>query len=328
MRILKKLVTVVVCAVWCGGSFAADLYDPLVIDSALRVMSIDLTIEDSARDREVPLRVYLPDSSQPAPVILFSHGLGRSSENNPYLGNHWAARGYIAVFMQHLGSDESVWRGALPSQRMTALKAAASAENALLRYKDVATVINQLEVFNADATHVLSARMNLDQIGMSGHSFGAVTTQAVSGQKQPFGLVDYTDRRIDAALAMSPSVPRGGSANRLFASVEIPWLLMTGSHDTAKIGGGSAESRLAVFSALPDGDKYELVLDGAEHSAFSDGVTRRHKKTRNKNHHRVIQAISTAFWDAHLMGNKAAQGWLVGVGAASVLEPGDRWQWK
>lgn len=183
MRILKKLVTVVVCAVWCGGSFAADLYDPLVIDSALRVVSIDLTIEDSARDREVPLRVYLPDSSQPAPLILFSHGLGGSSENNPYLGNHWAARGYIAVFMQHLVSDESVWRGALPGQRMTALKAASSAENALLRYKDVATVINQLEVFNADATHVLNARMNLDQIGMSGHSFGAVTTEAVSRAK-------------------------------------------------------------------------------------------------------------------------------------------------
>ena len=127
---------------------------------------------------------------------------------------------------------------------------------------------------------------------------------------------------------MSPSVPRGGSANRLFATVDIPWLLMTGSKDTAKIGGGSVESRLAVFSALPDGDKYELVLDGAEHSAFSDGVTRRHKKTRNKNHHHVIQAISTAFWDAHLMGNKAAQGWLVGVGATSVLEPEDRWQWK
>jgi len=328
MRFLKELVTVLIFAACSEGAFAADLYDPLIIDSTQRCVSIDLMIEDSERDRELPLRVYLPHSSQPAPVILFSHGLGGSSKNNPYLGNHWAARGYIAVFMQHPGSDESVWRDVLPAQRMAALKEAASARNATLRYKDVSTVIDQLELFNADATHPLSDRMNLGRIGMSGHSFGAVTTQAVSGQKRAFGLIDYTDSRIDAALAMSPSVPRGGSANRVFASVEIPWLLMTGSQDSSKIGGASVESRLAVFPALPDGDKYELVLDGAEHSAFTDAWTRRNEKARNKNHHRVIQAISTAFWDAYLMDDKAAKEWLVGAGTASVLEAGDRWQWK
>jgi len=35
---------------------------------------------------------------------------------------------------------------------------------------------------------------------MSGHSFGAVTTQAVSGQRHPVGG-DLTDKRIKAAFA-------------------------------------------------------------------------------------------------------------------------------
>ncbi|TVS18352.1 MAG: hypothetical protein EA424_11055 [Planctomycetaceae bacterium] len=49
----------------------------------------------------------------------------------------------------------------------------------------------------------------------------------------------------------------------------MPWLLMTGTHDTSPIGGQTVKSRLAVFPALPPGDKYELVLDSAEHSAFT-----------------------------------------------------------
>ena len=52
--------------------------------------------------------------------------------------------------------------------------------------------------------------------------------------------------------------------------MEIPWLLMTGTKDVAPIGEADLESRLAVFPALPPGGKYELVLDDAEHSAFTD----------------------------------------------------------
>jgi len=47
--------------------------------------------------------------------------------------------------------------------------------------------------------------LDLNRIGMSGHSFGAVTTQNVSGQRTPFGPALFTDQRIKAALAMSPN---------------------------------------------------------------------------------------------------------------------------
>ena len=93
--------------------------------------------------------------------------------------------------------------------------------------------------------------------------------QAVSGQKFPMGY-DFTDQRIKAAVAFSPSTPRRGSADKAFGSVSIPWLLMTGTHDEARIGGQTVESRRQVFPSLPKGHKYELVLDKAEHSAFTD----------------------------------------------------------
>ena len=53
---------------------------------------------------------------------------------------------------------------------------------------------------------------------MSGHSFGAITTKAVSGQH--FLAGDFTDARIKAAIAFSPSTPRVGSAHEAFGAGE------------------------------------------------------------------------------------------------------------
>ena len=105
-------------------------------------------------------------------------------------------------------------------------------------------------------------------------------------------------------------------------------MLMTGTKDLAPIGNADMKSRLAVFPALPPGGKYEAVLYGAEHSAFTDRALPGDTERRNPNHHRVILALSTAFWDAQLRGNKAAKAWLDGDGPRSVLERNDQWQRK
>ena len=84
---------------------------------------------------------------------------------------------------------------------------------------------------------------------------------------------------------------------------------------------------LLVYPALPAGSKFELVLNGAEHSAFSDAKFQR-GAARNPNHHKVIEAFSTAFWDAYLKDNAAAKAWLGSSAARKLLEPGDQWQQK
>jgi predicted dienelactone hydrolase len=169
----------------------------------------------------------------------------------------------------------------------------------------------------------------MDRVGMSGHSFGAVTTQAVSGQTFLRGRVSFTDKRIKAAVAFSPSGPQNGAAStNTFDQVKIPWMLMTGTHDVAVIGKTDVKSRLSVFPALPPGGKYELLLDKAEHSAFSERALPGDKEKRNPNHHRVILALSTAFWDAYLREDASAKTWLDGDGPGKLLEAGDRWQKK
>ena len=161
---------------------------------------------------------------------------------------------------------------------------------------------------------------------MSGHSFGALTTEAVSGEALPMGGQKFTDPRIKAAVVFSPSAPQAGSAAKAFGAVKIPWLLMTGTKDLAPIGHADMKSRLAVYPALNGAPKYELVLHNAEHSVFTDRALPGDREPRNPNHHRVILALSTAFWDAYLRDDAEALAWLNGSGPRSVMEPDDQWQ--
>lgn len=307
---------------------AAEPYDPLAVVAGEPVSMTDLDVVDASRTRTIPVRIYLPAQVMKSPVVLFSHGLGGSREGSAYLGRHWSARGYVVVFVQHPGSDQSVWQGVPPAERMQALQKAASVDAYMQRVFDVPAVLDQLARWNRDDSHAMKGRLDLRRVGMSGHSFGAVTTQSVSGQSGPGGRQPFTDKRIDAAIIMSPSVPRQLPAARAFANVQVPWLLMTGTNDTAPIGNQDMASRLGVFPALPEGGKYELVLDGAEHSVFTDRALPGDAKPRNPAHHPAILAISTAFWDAWLRKDKAARAWLDGEGPRSVLVSADRWQRK
>jgi predicted dienelactone hydrolase len=244
------------------------------------------------------------------------------------LGEHWAARGYVAVFLQHHGSDDAVWKNAAPGTWLQAMKEAASVKNFMLRVQDVVAALNQLEAWNGDKTNALAGRMDLKKVAMSGHSFGAITTEAVSGETFSGDTQGFTDPRIRAALIFSPSTPRTMSAEEAFASVKIPWLLMTGTKDTAPIGNSDMKSRLGVYPALHGAPKYQVVLDNAEHSVFTDRALPGDHEPRNPNHHRVILALSTAFLDAYLRGDAAARAWLDGAGPRSVMETADQWQFS
>jgi predicted dienelactone hydrolase len=241
---------------------------------------------------------------------------------------HWSARGYVVVNVQHPGSDETVWKEAKLKERLNAMRKAASIENLKARVQDIPAVIDQLTTWNTTASHPLSGRLDLTRLGMCGHSFGARTTQIVSGEKPVFGQAFKADERIKAAMPLSPSPPSLGDPKKAFSGVKIPWMLMTGTKDVAAIGNTTVEDRLAVFPALPPGKKFEVVLHEAEHSAFSERALPGDKIRRNPNHHRVILALGTAFWDAYLLGDQKAEAWLMGDGPKSVLEPKDRWQMK
>ena len=318
---VQALVLIIVGATCLGSSVLADKLDT--------IKQIDLEPIDSKRSRTVPVRVYMTEQNSPQPVVLFSHGLGGSRDNNAYLGNHWASGGFVCVFMQHAGSDRDVMKSVPLRQRMDALKAAASAKSSRDRCADVAFVIDQLEIWNQETGHPLLGKLDLEHIGMSGHSFGAVTTLAVAGRKFPFRQ-DFHEPRIDAFLAMSPQPGKGLSPDVVFGEVQHPVLCMTGTKDDSPIDPRTKpESRQEVFKAMPQGNKFQLVFDGGHHFTFGDSRTFR-TRNRDPTHHAAIQQISLKFWQAYLKDDASALQWLQSDKPKSDcgLKATDQWQWK
>lgn len=293
------------------------------------VKPIDFEPVDKPRERTVPVRIYLPANKEPRPVVLYSHGLGGSRATKRYLGEQWSQAGYVCVFMQHSGSDSEVLKSGRLTQRLQNLKAAANWKNSVDRTKDVSFVIDQLEKWVKTAKHPLFKRVDLEHIGMSGHSFGAVTTLAVAGRTYPFRQT-FPEKRIDAFLAMSPQAAKGMTLEKTFGHLTQPIFCMTGTKDTSPIDQSvTADSRASVYDGLPDGDKYLVVFDGAHHFTFNGGESRLAGQ-QNPKHHRATETLSTKFWDAYLDGDDAAKQWLQSDAAKTddVLDTADRWTWK
>ena len=196
-----------------------------------------------------------------------------------------------------------------------------------LRVDDVTDVLDAMRVWTSDKKSDFYKRIDTNNVGMAGHSMGAKTAQLMIGQ-QGWLSSPRKDRRIGAAILMSPSSPSLQSAGSAFGAVTTPCLLLTGTRDSLPLfSNQSIDSRRAIFSALPSGNTYELVLHNATHSAFSTRSIR-NDPPPNPKHHRAIEAITTAFWDAYLQGNKKAANWLRNGGAKAMLEPQDTWQTK
>ena len=137
-------------------------YDPLSTSSKVTVVDESFGYDN---DKTVPLRIYFPEVVSKSPVILFSHGLGGSKENNPYLGNHWASRGYVVVFMQHVGSDDRIWKDILELKKFKPIKSSVSKASFDRRKADVPATLDQLEQWNEEGKK-FAGRFDMDRIGM------------------------------------------------------------------------------------------------------------------------------------------------------------------
>lgn len=270
---------------------------------------------DKSRNRSVPVKIYLPNSSHgPAPLLIFSHGLGGSREAAEYLGEYLSNNGYICVHIQHPGSDISLFKGALAAGRegiMSKMQAAANGENLIARVGDVRFVLDELERRN-QSDPVLKSRIDMNKIAVSGHSFGAGTALAIAGQNYNVSgkSSSFADPRVKAAIYYSPPVNlRGRSPQEVFGSIQIPGLLMTGTDDSSPIGGTSAEERLIPFDGFKPGDKYLVNFAGGDHMIFS-GRSKPGRQESDERYHQMINRVSKAFLDAYLKGDSKEKTWL------------------
>lgn len=311
MGIRSKLVLTVMILAALSACARGSEYKKEAGPHAVRETTHDW--RDATRDREVPVKIYSPRSNVGSfPVIIFSHGLGGSRDGYAYVGRHWASHGYVVVHVQHKGSDDGVWRDA--DRPMEAMRGAVGdPKNALNRPKDVSFVIDQMEVMDREKGP-LQRRLDLKRIGMAGHSFGAFTTLAISGQRligPRDGEVTLADDRVSAAIAMSASAPkrRKDLVARTYGAIRVPCFHMTGTLDDSPINNSVAADRRIPFDNMNASDQYLLTFEGGDHRAFS-GRNVRTGREKDPIFHDIIRMSSTAFWDAYLRSDPRAKAWL------------------
>jgi predicted dienelactone hydrolase len=237
--------------------------------------------QDASRNRDVPVRLYLPDvtvvGANPVPLIVFSHGLGGSRNGYQYLGRFWASQGYASLHVQHIGSDNSLWRGN-PFGLTMRLTSAAQDSEAMARAKDVSFALTELL-----AMPNLAARLDANRIVAAGHSYGANTTMLLVGAAVPRKtdagnvvwneVLNLRDPRIKAAMLLSaPPFYGYGNPAAILGSIALPTLHITATGDDILVPGyGSGfEDRVNLFNAMGDARKTLVVFTGGSHSMFTD----------------------------------------------------------
>jgi len=200
-------------------------------------------------------------------------------------------------------------------QRMR--KSALDIANATNRPLDVKFAIDQIQQMNkADPT--LKNKLDLNRIGVAGHSFGAYTTLAISGETFLQGE-SRADPRVKAAIAMSsPSGTTRLRGDSAFAQIKIPILHMTGTKDTSPIGFDDAISRRIPFDHIKGADQFLITFENGDHMIFS-GRGSLPGGGKDEHFQAYIKISSVAFWDAYLKGDAKAKAWLTGDGFEKAL---------
>jgi dienelactone hydrolase len=280
----------------------ASLYAPTAGPEAAATPVI-LTLHDPARDKDLDMRVSWPLEGSNLPLVVFSHGNQGSMLAYDPLASYWVSYGYVVIQPDHADSylipledrvtDFSDWED---------------------RLDDVEFILDSLDQIEASVPG-LTGRIDRDRIAMAGHSFGAHTSQVLTGTL--IGGVSYLDSRFCAALLISPQGMGGAFDENSWLPFSSPMLGITGTNDPGEEGQPWEWRTDPYYYSPADGNKHLLVIDGAYHN-FGDiyGLGELPPELApdagplNPTHVLYVQSATTAFLDAYVKGLPAAQAYL------------------
>ena len=182
------------------------------------------------------------------PLIIFSHGNGGMRSQNTFWCDHLASHGYIVVSPDHTrNACATSYQG-----KVIPYDNEGRPQAAIDRPKDVSFLIDQFEKLNADATSNFHGRVDTENIGVGGHSYGGFTAMAAQAQ----------DDRIDAIVPMAAVKPETANESTR------PLLLFVATEDDTINAEGNAGAR-AYFDATK-APKYLVEMRDAGHYTFTD----------------------------------------------------------
>lgn len=245
-----------------NGDAAAGVPTPIVSVSPVTLPAAD-------RGEDLQVRVSAPVAGHELPIIVFSHGFGKSMTAYAPLVDYWAAHGFVVAQPTHLDSrtlnitpddprHPEIWR---------------------FRVADLKRILDHLDVIEA-AVPGLEGRLDPGRIAAVGHSWGGQTVGMLLGARVlgADGLPgeDMSDSRVTAGVLLS-TTGTGGADLSPFAAEHFPFMSPSFAEMTTPtlvVAGDKDQSPLSVRGPdwftdpyhLSPGPKALLTLFGAEHS--------------------------------------------------------------
>ncbi|KAI0378176.1 alpha/beta-hydrolase [Hypomontagnella monticulosa] len=227
----------------------------------------------SDRPVDLELKVSAPSTGEKLPIVLLSHGQGRSKHLNSLegytpLAEFWAAHGFVVVQPTHLSSvslsleypsgKEYYWQD---------------------RAEDMIRILDQLDVIEA-AVPGLKGRLDKAQVAVAGHSLGAWTATMLLGAKNinpRDGTVTHKfEKRIKAGVVMTGTGKGGSDLSEMgrkmvpfygpdFSEVHAPALFVCGDEDVSPHLTNRGADWHADGYYLAPGRKDLFWVKGAKH---------------------------------------------------------------
>ncbi|WP_373479381.1 alpha/beta hydrolase [Geminocystis sp.] len=254
----------------------------------IAVTNTTLNLYDTKRNRRFYVKIYHPkELQQNNPVIILSHGLSSRPEDFANIANHLASYGYLVAMPQHIGSDIIQTENFIAGMSRQIFYV----EEFINRPLDITFTLDELTRLNPSQ---FGGKLNLDSVGVAGHSFGGYAALAVGGAKIDFNNLerncnlavgnlntalllqcralnlprkdyDFRDARVKAVYTVNPVNASIFGANGL-NEVKIPTFFAAGSYDPAT---PFVFEQARTFPYLNSQNTYFQLQEGQAHVDFS-----------------------------------------------------------
>ncbi len=249
--------------------------EDIPVSAPTLVVSVSpVALSAPGRAVDLQMRVSAPVTGRDLPIILLSHGQGRSnnlSSLNGYapLADFWAAHGFVVIQPTHLSSKTLSLDPKTPGAPLFWRS----------RAQDMTRILDGLDVIEASVP-TLSGRLDRSRVAVAGHSMGGHTAGMLLGAQltdEDGTKVNMAEPRIKAGVLLA--APGSGGADLSawaaenvpffrqpsFAEMTTPALVVAGDQDVSPHLTVRGADWHADSYFLSTGPKCLLTLFGGKH---------------------------------------------------------------
>lgn len=162
------------------GKFRWQIASFTLNDSLRGSTSAELSV------RSLPVDLYLPETAtnteetQPFPLVVISHGIASDRYSFIYLAEHLASYGFAVAVLEHPGSNAKRFE-----RYFAGLAGPPEPREFIDRPLDIKFILDELQRLEQSDPR-LQGKLNFQQIGAIGQSFGGYTVLSLAGAKINF----------------------------------------------------------------------------------------------------------------------------------------------